>query len=139
MRDMTKVLIATTAYLLIVFPLAFVWHLVLFEEQYRSFGYLDGDPNFPVALLSMLIQGAVLGLLYPKFRDAAGLSGALNFTAIMGLFFWTCHVLGLVAKQSVPNAGGFVAMETVYLALQFGLFGCALHLIYRGAAETGSG
>ena len=40
--------------------------------------------------------------------------------------------LALVAKQDVPNAGGFIVMETGYLVVQFGLFALVLGFIYRG-------
>ena len=36
-----------------------------------------------------------------------------------------------MAKQSIGNVTTFVAMETIYLALQFGLFGILLGIIYR--------
>lgn len=48
------------------------------------------------------------------------------------MFFWTSHVLAFVAKQNVPNAVGFVMMETGYLIAQFGLFALLLGFIYRG-------
>jgi hypothetical protein len=75
----------------------------------------------------------VLALIYPLFHTGSvGFARAFQFAVLMGLFFWTSHVLALVAKQDVPNAGGFIAMETGYLALQFGLFAVVLGLIYQG-------
>ncbi|WP_170605599.1 hypothetical protein [Ruegeria arenilitoris] len=56
---------------------------------------------------------------------------AFQFSSLMGIFFWTSHVLAFVAKQNVPNAGGFVLLETGYLALQFGIYAFLLSLIYR--------
>lgn len=73
---MKKMLLAAAGYAVIVFPLALGWHLGLFEEQYQTYGYFDGEPNV--------------------------------LAGLMGLFFWTSHVLALVAKQNVPNAGGFI-------------------------------
>lgn len=129
---MTKFLLAAVSYIVIVFPLALGWHQGLFEEKYETFGYFAGKPNIPVGLASIVIQGLALALIYPLFHTGrAGFVRAFQFTGLMGLFFWTSHVLALVAKQDVPNAGGFIAMETGYLALQFGLFALALGLIYR--------
>ena len=130
---MTKILLAAAGYVVIVFPLALVWHLGLFEEKYRTFGYFAGEPNVLVGLAAIVIQGVVLSLIYPLFRSGrAGLVRAFQFAGLMGLFFWTSHVLALVAKQDVPHAGGFIAMETGYLVAQFGLFALVLGFIYRG-------
>ena len=130
---MTKILLAAAGYIVIVFPLALGWHMGLFKEKYESFGYFSGEPNIPVGLATIVIQGVVLALIYPLFHTgSAGFMRAFQFAGLMGLFFWTSHVLALVAKQNVPIAGGFIAMETGYLAVQFGLFALVLGLIYRG-------
>jgi len=129
---MTKLLLAAAGYVVIVFPLALGWHLGLFKEQYQTFGYFSGEPNVLVGLATVVIQGAVLASLYPLFRSGSvGFVRAFQFAGLMGLFFWTSHVLALVAKQNVPNAGGFIAMETGYLVAQFGLFALVLGFIYR--------
>ena len=76
----------------------------------------------------------VLAVIYPLFQSGrAGFARAFQYAGLMGLFFWTSHVLALVAKQNVPNASGFIAMETAYLVVQFGLFALVLGFIYRGA------
>lgn len=132
---MIKIFFAAAAYIVIVFPLALGWHLGLFKQKYESFGYFAGKPNIPAGLAAIVIQGVALALIFPLFHTgSAGLMRALQFAGLMGLFFWTSHVLALVAKQDVPNASGFIAMETGYLVLQFGLFALALGLIYRGVA-----
>ena len=136
--DMIKQqIMAAVAYPLIVFPLAIVWHLGLFEGRYMEFGYFDGEPNIVVGLASMVVQGVVLAAIYPLFLlGRVGLALAFKFAAVLGLFFWTSHVLALVAKQNVPQAGTFILMETIYLCLQFGLFALALGVIFRGGGQA---
>ncbi len=132
-RAMTKILFAAAGYIAIVFPLALVWHLGLFKQQYQTFGYFAGKPNVPVGLATVVIQGVVLALIYPLFHSgSAGFVRAFQFAGLMGLFFWTSHVLALVAKQNVPNAVGFIVIETGYLIAQFSLFALLLGFIYRG-------
>jgi len=129
---MTKMFLAAAGYVVIVFPLALVWHLGLFEEQYQTYGYFDGEPNVLAGLAAIVIQGLALAVIYPLFRPGrAGFARAFQYAGLMGLFFWTSHVLALVAKQNVPNAGGFIAMETAYLVVQFSLFALLLGFIYR--------
>ena len=132
---MTKILLAAAGYVVIVFPLALGWHLGLFKEKYQTFGYFAGEPNVPVGLAAIVIQGLVLALIYPLFDSgSAGFVRAFQFAGLMGLFFWTSHVLALVAKQKVPNAGSFIVTETGYLVAQFGLFALVLGFVYRGVA-----
>ena len=128
-----RTIAAAAGYVIIVFPLALGWHVCLFREKYEGFGYFAGDPNIPVGLATIIIQGLVLALIYPLFHTGrTGFARAFQFAGLMGLFFWTSHVLALVAKQNVPNAAGFVAMETGYLVVQFSVFAVLLGLIYRG-------
>ena len=61
-------LLGTLAYTLVTFPLAVIWHVVLFEEKYRSFNYFDGEPSFTLGFLTILIQGFILSFLFPYFN-----------------------------------------------------------------------
>lgn len=129
-----KVVYGTIAYTAGTFSLAILWHVILFEERYRTFKYFEGEPNFAIGLVTILVQGTILSVLFPIVR----LSGStyvrgFKFALLIGTFFWTSHVLAFVAKQAVDNLGLFVAMETVYLCLQFGLFGFLIGFVYRGA------
>lgn len=129
--------LAAVTYPLIVFPLAIVWHLGLFKDRYTAFGYFEGEPNIAVGLASMVAQGAVLAAMYPLFQlGREGFARSIMFAALLGLFFWTSHVLALVAKQDVPQAGIFIVMETLYLCLQFGFFALALGFIFHGAGRA---
>lgn len=130
---MTRIMLSVASYVVIVFPLAIAWHIGLFKERYEAFGYFAGEPNIPVGLLTIVVQGLALAFIYPLFHTgSAGFLRAFQFAGLIGLFFWTSHVLALVAKQNVPNAGGFILMESGYLIVQFGLFALALGFIYRG-------
>jgi hypothetical protein len=129
--NINKVVLGTVAYTIGTFTLAVAWHVLLFEDRYRSFGYIEGDPNFVLGFITILLQGMILSVLYPLVQIAGeGVLRGIKFSLLIGSFFWTSHVLAFVAKQSVENIGLFVTMETVYLALQFGLFGVLIGLIY---------
>lgn len=134
--NLKRIGLGTAAYTVVTFPLAVVWHIGLFERQYRAFGYFEEEPSFALGLLTILIQGAVLSVLYPRVRLAGSdLARGLKFALILGVFFWTSHVLAFVAKQAVPHAHHFVLMETAYLTLQFGIFGILIGRIHRRQDE----
>ena len=130
-------LLGTLGYTLTTFPLAVVWHVVLFEEKYNSFGYFEGEPNFVLGLLTIVIQGFILSLLYPRVKFSGnGMTRGLKYSLLIGLFFWTSHVLAFMAKQTIDNASLFVAMESFYLFIQFGIFGVLIGIIYRKDLEN---
>jgi hypothetical protein len=132
-----KVALGTVAYTAGTFTLAVVWHILLFEDQYRRFGYIEGEPSFAIGFVTILVQGVLLSLLFPMFKIAgSGIIRGLKFVVLIGAFFWTSHVLAFIAKQTIQDAAMFVTMETVYLGLQFGLFGVLVGLIYRGDSST---
>ncbi len=134
---MTRVLVGAVGYTLIVFPLAVIWHLVLFKDSYMAFRYFDSEPNVLLGFVTILIQGFVLAWIYPRYdTEHPGTGRAFRFAAITGLFLWTCHVLALVAKQNVPYAMGYIMMETGYLIIQFSLFAVLLGFIYRGVSSS---
>lgn len=121
----------TLAYTFATFPLAVIWHVLMFEEKYIEFGYFQGEPSFLLGFTTILIQGAVLSFLYPfvKFSSNGPVHG-LKYSLLIGVFFWTSHVLAFVAKQTIQNPVGFVAMESFYLLLQFGIYGVLIGFIY---------
>lgn len=130
--DTKRIAIGTLAYTAVTFPLAVVWHVVLFKGLYESFGYFAGEPDFLVGLLTIVIQGAILSALYPMVMlSGTEMQRGLKFAALVGGFFWTSHVLAFVAKGAVPQAPLFIAMETVYLVLQFGIFGMLICQVYK--------
>lgn len=131
-----SILLGTLFYVLVTFPIAIIWHLVLFEQTYLSFGYFQGEPNIPLGFITILIQGIILSALYPYVRfTGEGVVRGLKYSLAIGAFFWTSHVLAFIAKQSVSNPVMFALMETFYLLLQFGIFGVLIGFVYKNQIE----
>ena len=127
-----KLILGAAAYTICTFSLAVGWHVLLFRERDESFGYFEGEPDFVVGLLAIVLQGLLLSALFPMLRvEGNSFHRGLKFALLAGAFFWTSHVLAFVARQPVPDAPAFILMETVYLLLQFGLFGLILGAIHR--------
>jgi hypothetical protein len=132
LTKLKPILAGTLAYTLITFTLAVVWHILLFEEKYQAFGYFQGEPSFLLGFVTILIQGGVLSFLYPfvNFTGNGSVRG-LKYSLLIGVFFWSSHVLAFVAKQIIQSPIGFVAMESFYLLLQFGIYGVLIGNIYN--------
>ena len=75
-----------------------------------------------------------MSALYPRVSLAGNaLVRGLKYGLILGAFFWTSHVLAFVAKQEMADTSLFIAMESVYLLLQFGIYGALIGLTYRNS------
>jgi hypothetical protein len=68
--------------------------------------------------------------------SGSGIMRGIKFSLFVGAFFWTSHVLAFIAKQPVQHVFLFTIMETIYLALQFGLFGVLIGLIHRSEHDV---
>ncbi|QDV52259.1 hypothetical protein [Gimesia fumaroli] len=133
MLNYKKIVLGTLGYAAITFPLAIVWHLVLFKATYDRLGYFSREePIIAFGFAAIFIQGAILSLLYPFL--CGGLSfvkGAITIALVMGIYHWTMHVLAAAAKQKIEPLSLWFGLETAYLAIQFTLAGLLLAFIYR--------
>lgn len=130
--NQTITLLGTLAYTLVTFPLAAIWNVVLFEDMYKGFGYFTGEPNFALGFLTIIIQGFILSLLFPLFNlSGTSVFKGLKYSLLVGVFFWSSHVLAFVAKQTIDNEAGFIAIESFYLFLQFAIYGVLIILIHK--------
>ncbi len=132
-----KIALSTIGYTIGTFVLAVMWHVVVFENLYIRLGYFEGEPNFLLGLVTILLQGLALSALFP----AVSFSGSTfvrtaKFSALLGGFFWTSHVLAFLAKQNISDPLIFIAAESCYLVLQFGLFSFVLWLVYKNDVAT---
>ncbi|HLD86473.1 MAG TPA: hypothetical protein VJB12_00245 [Candidatus Nanoarchaeia archaeon] len=127
-----EVLLGTIAYIAVTFPLAIAWHMKVFYKLYKEWHYFGNSPKPIIGLLAIVIQGFVLSYGYGLIDVVhESLFSGLAYSAVMGFFFWTCHVLSYMAKNEKTRQWKFLMMESVYLSVQFGLFGIMIALIHR--------
>lgn len=113
------------AYLVISFALGVVWHVVLFKDYYKKLAIYSNieNPRFVFGFSSMLLQSIVLAYVYPYIEN--------TFLFGLGLFmiFTSFMVLAEAGKQNATSLKGFVAIQTVYSAIQAVLVTLAFYLI----------
>ena len=126
-----QILFGTLAYIIVTFPLAVLWHMKIFRTKYMAWQYFGKDVKPMLGLSSMLVQGVVLSYGYSVLNatHASPLSG-ICYSLVMGLFLWSVHVLAAMGKSSKVRHFEFFAMETVYLAIQFLIYGIAISYIF---------
>jgi len=122
------------AYVLPTFPIAFVWHLVLFEQQYHALRIYRDEPVIPLGLASMLVQGAIFSWLFPRvFPQSNGpfLKDGLLYGLGAGLLSWSFTTLAVAAKNLMASVSDYVLLETAFTILQFAVAGPLIALAYR--------
>ncbi len=129
--QLKKISLATLGYLLVTFPLGFVWHLVLFKSVYESFGLYRGNPNFPLGILSMVIQGIVLATFYAKFpKRSSVFISALWFCLPMGLFFASGTVIAFAAKTQINNLTAWFGYNLTFTLIHFTLIAAVFAVVF---------
>ncbi len=126
-----QILLGTLAYIVVTFPLAVLWHMKIFRAKYLAWKYFGEDVKPVLGLLSMIVQGIVLSYGYSVLAvDHTSMLTGIGYALLMGLFLWSAHVLATMGKSSAVRHFEFFAMETVYLAIQFGLYGVLISFIF---------
>jgi hypothetical protein len=96
------------AYILPSFPIAFVWHLVLFGQKYHAPRMYRDEPVIAFGLISMIMQGSMILWLFPRVPLIARLDpqGGLLYGLGTGLLSWSFTTIAVAAKNimtSVPD------------------------------------
>ncbi len=126
-----QILLGTLAYIIVTFPLAVLWHMKIFRTKYMAWGYFGEDVKPILGLSAMIVQGVVLSYGYSVLNIArSSLFSGICYSLVMGLFLWSAHVLAAMGKSSKVRHFEFFAMETVYLAIQFAVYGVAISYIF---------
>jgi hypothetical protein len=131
---------AAIAYVVVSFALTAPWHFVLFKDLYQGFGlYNRVEPIIPLGVLSMLVQGSVLALIYPRwYRGGPPALEGVKFGLISGMFLFSVSTLANAAKIQVHGLGMFVIVQAAFHLLQFAVAGAAMGMIF-GRVETKTG
>lgn len=121
------------AYVVPSFPIAFVWHLILFVPVYHALAIYRDDVIVPFGLLSMLIQGAAFSFAYPRlFADRAPvLRNGLLYGLAIGLLSWSFTTLAVAAKNVMTSVPTYLALETGFTLVQFLVVGPLIAWAYR--------
>src|SRR5688572_28454208 len=127
-----QVFVRALAYIVPTFALGFVWHLKLFDATYKDLGIYRADVIIPFGFLSMVLQGALLSIAYPRLVDRPTLiATGVRFAALAALLSWTFTTLAVAAKHPMTSVPRFVAIETAFTAVQFLLVGPLFALVSR--------
>jgi hypothetical protein len=122
------------AYLVPTFPIAYVWHLVLFAPAYDALGIYRPDPIIPFGFASMVIQGVIFSWAYPRLfpgRGSAIFKSGLAYGLVLAVLSWSFTTLAVAAKHIMASVPLYVELETGFTLLQFAIVGPLIALAHR--------
>jgi hypothetical protein len=121
------------AYVVPTFPIAFVWHLIVFAPAYGALGIYRDDVVIPFGLVSMLIQGAAFSWAYPRLFASRRtvLRNGLAYGLAIGLLSWSFTTLAVAAKNVMTSVPTYLALETGFTLVQFAIVGPLIALAHR--------
>jgi hypothetical protein len=128
----TQFVFAWVAYIAVTFGSAGAWHLGLFKQTYDRLGmFTRQQPIIWLGLASMVIQGAVMAYVYPRFYAGGSpiMTGAL-FGLLMGLFMGSNAVLAEAGKNEVASLRTWILLEGAFYLVWPVLFGMTIGLVY---------
>ncbi len=123
----------TAAYFLITMGWAYPWHMLWFHDLYVEWGAVQRtEPIIPLGIAAILIQGVVIGYLYPFFLkdQISSIKTGVAFNLLMGLMVYSVMGFATAAKFAINPILPFLTYHTIFQVVQFTLTGVALGLIY---------
>jgi hypothetical protein len=122
----------TAAFVVASFVVQAVSHFVVAADHFATVPFMRTEPIMAMGVGTMLVQGLLLTWLFSRFARAETLSrDALSFALAMGAFLGMYIAVVEPAKYAVPSIGNWMAVEGLAAAVQFGLFGLGLRLVFR--------
>jgi hypothetical protein len=126
--------LGVAAYLAPTFPIAYIWHLVLFAPAYEALGIYRPDPIIPFGFASMVIQGIIFSWAYPRLFPGRGNSvfrPGLAYGLALAVLSWSFTTLAVAAKNIMGSVPVYVELETGFTLLQFAIVGPLIALAHR--------
>ena len=131
-RRVSTVVLTILAYVLATFTVQALSHFVINAEHYRTIPMLRPDPIFAFGVLSMVVQGAVFGILFPVFNSGgSSIRNGLAFSWFLGAFLASYIVLGESGKYVVPSIAAWIRVEFLAAVAQFTVFGVLLGMVHK--------
>ena len=134
---MKRILLTTLAFIVATFAIEGTSHFAINKDFYAGIPFIRPEPIVAMGFVTMILQGLVMGWLYPRFHDPArplfsGWLFAMSIFVILGGYI----VIVEPSKYTVPSIGQWVAVEGIAAFLQFTLFGVLLGFIHRNRTAT---
>ncbi len=131
---------AALAYIVPTFVIAVLWHMVVFDHYYRELAIYRQRLDVALGFATVVLQGAVFAYLLPRVLGSGSRwRQGLRFGGLAGLISWSYSTLAVAAKFPMTSVAGFLAIETAFTAVQFGVVGVLMAMAFGGGVEGDAG
>ena len=134
MLTMRSFWLGAAAYLLPSFPIAYVWHLVVFAPAYHDLAMYRDDVIIPFGLVSMLVQAVAFSWIYPRtfpHQEGGVLRNGLLYGLGLAALSWSYTTLAVAAKNVMTSVPTYLMLETGFTLVQFMIVGPLIALAHR--------
>jgi hypothetical protein len=113
-------LVGSVLFLIVVFPLGYAWHLVVFKSRFEAMGYLGRDqPVIALGIAAMAIQAVATAVLFSLLTvQLPVIPAAATAVGLLTVVIWSVQVFAHAAKFKVEVLP-FLWLETAYFVVQF--------------------
>ena len=130
--NVKKYIIATIAFIVVGFIIAFVWHLVIFKYIYDSLKIYTIEPIIPLGFTSFILEGLAFVYIFQFFRRGKKplreglIFGLLAFGVLMG----GVGALAEGAKHATTSLSTWLVLETSFFVITGAILGMIIGIIY---------
>lgn len=131
-------LLSTVSYVIITMIIAYSWNVILFQDLYEALGAnTRPEPNIPLGLTAIILQGLVISYIYPFFYQAGPhpIVQGIKFNLMMGAMIFSVLGFGLAAKYNIHPITPFLWYTLFFQIFQSVFTGIALGKIYGRMEE----
>jgi predicted membrane protein len=124
-------ILAVLAYVLPTIPIGYFWHLTTFADYYKSLDVYRDELIIPLGVCAMLIQGVAWSFVYERmFAGEPVWRGAWRFASLAAPIAWSFMVLAVGAKHRMASVGGYLLIETAFVAVQYAIVSPLIAAVY---------
>ncbi len=132
MISIKKYILATLAFIIVGFTIAFVWHLVLFKAVYNSLKIYSREPIISLGFLSFILIGLAFVYIFQFFRRGKNpiLEGLVFGLLAYGVLMGGVGVLAEGAKHTVTSLSTWLVLESAFYLVTGMILGMITGMIY---------
>ena len=127
-----KYLLATLAFIIVGFIIAFVWHLVVFKSVYDSLKIYSIEPIIALGFISFILEGLAFVYIFQSFRRGRKplQEGLIFGLVVYGIIMGGVGVLAEGAKHATTSSSTWLIIESAFYIITGAVLGAMVGLIY---------
>ena len=130
--NIKKYVLATLAFIIIGFIIAFFWHLVIFKSVYEALKIYSIEPIIILGFISFILEGLAFVYVFQFFRRGKKpvQEGLIFGLVVYGVIMGSLGVLAEGAKHATTSLSTWLIIESAFYIITGAIIGVIVGLIY---------